>query len=303
LITSGRAGIIAAARLAATTSVELGYIAHNPALRVKTPKEKPRRIKAATGQDVFALMQEMPGPVARMVVHLAVQSGCRWGDLSELRGADVLVNPDDPETDYLDVQRAVADAGFEDNPLKDGSRFFVEDTTKGGTDRKIGLSAPLSRLLRIYVRENGIGPDDLLFPLSRLQAEWRAANPEPEPVVVVVPDDLGRTEPNARGRTYAHGTMSGYTAGRCKCVWCRRSFAVYGLSGEHEGFPIARRRRLPRNRGLSTRVIIARMTGSESTFSIRRWTTLRSAGTSRFMIFGTHTRRGWLGVGRSAFRS
>jgi integrase len=133
--------------LAATTSVELGYIAHNPALRVKTPKEKPRRIKAATGQDVSALMQEMPGPVARMVVHLAVQSGCRWGDLSELRGADVLVNPDDPETDYLDVQRAVADAGFEDNPLKDGSRFFVEDTTKGGTDRKTGLSAPLSRLL------------------------------------------------------------------------------------------------------------------------------------------------------------
>jgi hypothetical protein len=85
----------------------------------------------------------------------------------------------------------------------------------------------LSRVLRIYIRENGIGPDDLLFPLSRLQTEWRAANPEPEPVVVVVPDDLGRTEPNARGRTFVHGTMSGYTAGRCPCPWCRRSFAMY----------------------------------------------------------------------------
>jgi integrase len=283
-----------------TTAVELGYIAHNPALRVKTPREKPRRITAATGAEISALMDQMPGPVARMVVHLAVQSGCRWGELSELRGADVLVNPDDPDTDYLGVQRAVADAGADDNPLKDGSRFYVEDTTKGGTDRKIGLSAPLSALLRAYVRQHRIGPEGLLFPLSRLQAEWRAANPEPEPVAVVVPEDLGRTEPNARGRTYAHGTMSAYTAGRCKCDWCRRSFAVYRAQRRARGFadrptpaPTAKREAVNSSDHCP-----------DDWFRERVWyPALDAADISRHLTFHDlrHTHATWLEVGGIAF--
>jgi integrase len=220
-----------------TLAVRLGYVGFNAALMVQTPKEKPRRIKAANGADISTLMENMPGPIAKMLVHLAVQSGCRWGELSELRGRDIVVNPDAPDTDYLDIQRAVADAGFADNPRQDGSRFFVEDTTKGGRDRKIGPSAPLTRLLRVYICEQKICADDLLFPLSRLQREWRAANPEPEPVAVAVPDDLGRTAPNARGRTYAHGTLSAYTAGGCKCEWCRRAFAVYRAERRARGLP------------------------------------------------------------------
>jgi integrase len=97
-----------------TMAVTLGYIAYNPALKVKTPKEPPRRIKTATGPDIAAVMEQMPGPVAEMLVHVAVQSGCRWGEITELRGRDVVVNPDDPDCDYLDVQRSGSTAA----PLK-----------------------------------------------------------------------------------------------------------------------------------------------------------------------------------------
>lgn len=38
------------------------------------------------------------------------------------------------------------------------------------------------------------------------------------------PETLGRTEPNEKGRTYNHGTLSGYTAGRCRCDYCRGAF-------------------------------------------------------------------------------
>jgi hypothetical protein len=41
------------------------------------------------------------------------------------------------------------------------------------------------------------------------------------------PDRLGRTEPNAAGRTYGHGTLGAYTAGRCRCEYCRNAFAHY----------------------------------------------------------------------------
>lgn len=40
------------------------------------------------------------------------------------------------------------------------------------------------------------------------------------------PARLGRTEPNAAGRTYRHGSLSGYTAGRCRCERCN-AFARY----------------------------------------------------------------------------
>jgi integrase len=44
-----------------------------------------------------------------------------------------------------------------------------------------------------------------------------------------VPDlaALGFTKPNAAGRQYRHGTMSGYNAGRCRCIFCRDAAAIY----------------------------------------------------------------------------
>ena len=70
-----------------------------------------------------------------------------------------------------------------------------------------------------------------------MAAEWRAAHPAPEPLAVPVPDDLGRTEPDARGRTYRHGSMSGYTAGKCKCEWCRGAYAAYRRQRRAQGLP------------------------------------------------------------------
>ena len=41
------------------------------------------------------------------------------------------------------------------------------------------------------------------------------------------PARLGLTEPNEAGRQYRHGTLSAYTAGKCRCAHCRRAFADY----------------------------------------------------------------------------
>lgn len=38
---------------------------------------------------------------------------------------------------------------------------------------------------------------------------------------------LGFTKPNAAGRQYRHGTMSGYNAGKCRCRFCKDAAAVY----------------------------------------------------------------------------
>src|SRR4029077_2490537 len=40
-------------------------------------------------------------------------------------------------------------------------------------------------------------------------------------------DSLGLTEPNAAGRRYRHGTMTGYSLGRCRCEHCRAAYVRY----------------------------------------------------------------------------
>ena len=108
-----------------------GYgLAYNPCIAVKVPKEPPLRIRALTPESVVALFNALTGPTARLLVELDLQTGCRWGEITELRGGDVIDDPDHDDRVYLRVERAVADVGAADNPLGNGSRFFVEDTTK-----------------------------------------------------------------------------------------------------------------------------------------------------------------------------
>lgn len=215
------------------SAVLLHYLVVNPCVGVRTPKSPPRRIRALSPEEVGRLLGNLPGPVSTMLVELDLQSGCRWGEITELRGGDVKDDPDAGNRVYLDLTRSVIDIGAEDNPLQNGGRFFVEDTTKGGHDRKVGLSVAMTDKLVTYLDEFSIGDDELLFPLSRLTEELLHHRETVEPTAV--PDGLGRTKPNAQGRSYQHGTIAAYGLGACRCEWCRLAIATYRLRRRHQG--------------------------------------------------------------------
>lgn len=230
-----------------TTAVTWRYLSVHPCVGIKAPREKPPRIRAFERGDVDRLLAGLPGPVSTMLVWLTVHSGLRWGEVSELRGRDIVLIdpdqhgddvPDDAELVYVNVCRSVSDVGAKH---ADGGRFVVEDTTKGGLDRRVGLDPLTSTKLLDFIDEHAIGPDDLLFPLSRLQHELDPL-PQPDAPLAPVPEDLGRTAPDKLGRTYSHGTMSGYGPGRCRCPWCRRAIAEYRAKRRAEGLDLKERR-------------------------------------------------------------
>jgi integrase len=70
-------------------------------------------------------------------------------------------------------------------------------------------------------------------------------------MVDLVPDDLGRTTPDARGRSYAHGTPCGYTAGRCRCLWCRRAMALYRAERRSRGLDLKQRKPTGKGRNVT----------------------------------------------------
>ncbi|MGH3713664.1 MAG: tyrosine-type recombinase/integrase [Micromonosporaceae bacterium] len=183
----------------------------HPCKGVKTPTVPVKPRKAVTPEQFELLYQALSDADARLLVETDVESGLRWGELTELRPKDL-----DTTTRMLTVSRAVIEVNPKFHP--DGGRFLVKEYPKDKEPRRLILSAQITRKLQAHIDDHALTADDLLFrfrPVPR------------DPVVVPDPDSLGLTEPNSVGRRYRHGTLSGYSAGRCRCRHCRSAYAVY----------------------------------------------------------------------------
>ena len=117
-------------------------------------------------------------------------------------------------TRMLTVSRAVVQVHPRFHP--DGGRFLVKPYPKDKEYRRFKLSAQITAKLKAHVAERGLGRDDLLFQAPRGRAADPGAAPRCRPRRA-----LGRTEPNAAGHRYRHGTLTGYSLGRCRCDYCR----------------------------------------------------------------------------------
>ena len=179
----------------------------------KTPPVpvKPRTI--ITPEQFAELYKVLPSPEFKLLVETAVESGLRWGELTELRVRDLEFS-----SRMLTVSRAVVQVQPRFHP--EGGRFLVKEYPKDREYRRLKLSVQITAKLKLHVTEHGLGRDDLIFraPVTD-EAHARKLR------LVADPDSLGRTEPNARGSRYKHGTTTGYSLGRCRCDYCRGAYA------------------------------------------------------------------------------
>jgi integrase len=196
-----------------TTALDAEVIAIHPSRGVKTPPvpEKARRI--ITSAQFGQLYDTLPSEDLRLLVETDIESGLRWGELTELRVHDL-----DLATRILTVSRAVVDIPSGEHPS--GGRFLVKNYPKDKEYRRFKLSAQITAKIAAHVTAHGLGPDDLLFsyrPPDRPAARARPTGDE----------SPGMTEPNENGRRYRHGTLTAYNAARCRCDHCRSAYATY----------------------------------------------------------------------------
>jgi len=178
-----------------TTALNDQVVLLHPCRGVKTPTvpQKPRTI--ITPEQFGRIYQALPDDTMRLLAGTKIETGLRRGELTELRIRDI-----DFPTRMLTVSRAVVEVNAKFHPA--GGRFLVKDYPKDGEYRRLKLTSQIAGKLGAYAHECGLADDDLVF-----------AMPERGPVLKMLPnpDRLGRTEPNAAGRTYRHGTLSAYT--------------------------------------------------------------------------------------------
>jgi site-specific recombinase XerD len=202
-----------------TTALNDQITAIHPCRGVKTPTvaRKPRTI--VTPEQFDLIHSALPEQRWQVLVELDVESGLRWGELTELRVRDF-----NATTRMLTVARAVVEinARFRD---PDDPRFAVKDYPKDKEYRRVKLSPEIAAAVSEHIRANALGRDDLLFaiPTSEPASDATPIDDTPPPN----PDELGRTAPNAGGRTHQHGTLTGYSLGGCRCDHCRSAYARY----------------------------------------------------------------------------
>lgn len=194
----------------------------HPCKGVKTPPvaAKPRTI--ITPEQFDTLYWALPDARMRLLVETAIESGLRWGELSELRTQDV-----ETRSGVLTVRRAVVEVNPRFHPT--GGRFHVKDYPKDREYRRFKLSPALVRRLADHIAAYALRPQDLLFSAEEGPSPKKRLRPVPDP------DALGLTEPNAQGRQYRHGTLSGYSAGKCKCEHCKGAYAHYRAQRRAKG--------------------------------------------------------------------
>ncbi len=204
-----------------TTALNDFVIVLHPCKGVKSPTVAVKEYRIVTPAEFEVLLTALPSDTARLFVETAIGSGLRWGELTELRVADLHA-----ASGIVTITRDVVELSPKFHP--DGGRFLVKPYPKSKRSRRFRLEPELVVAVFAHVEHYGLGAADLIFRFDTFQSTATGRR-------LRVVSDLGRTDPNAAGRTYTHGSLSAYTAGRCRCPHCRAALAEYRASRRAEG--------------------------------------------------------------------
>ncbi|WP_051450235.1 tyrosine-type recombinase/integrase [Actinospica robiniae] len=265
-----------------TTAVTDQLVTFHPCHGVKMPPEVRPSLAVLSPEELDLVLSLIDDPVAALVVECAIESGCRWGELAELRVRDL-----DTATGILSITRTVVQLLRRFHPT--GGRFLIKAYPKNRRHRRMRLRPAFVAKLAADIDRRHLGRDDLLFP-SPGRGQRR------EPAARTTPTGDEYTEPNDHGRRYRHGTQAGYGLGQCRCPACRAAVADYRAGSRARG--------LDRPRTTLTPPTPERHM-DRNWFRSRRWQpALRAAGINRKITFHDlrHAHASWLLHGRASLQ-
>ena len=118
-----------------TTALNDQVVFLHPCRGVKVPTV-PQKPRAIITPEQFGLVHDaLPDDTMRLLAETKIETGLRWGELTELRVKDI-----DFPTRMLTVSRAVVEVNAKFHPT--GGRFLVKDYPKDGEYRRLQADQP-----------------------------------------------------------------------------------------------------------------------------------------------------------------
>jgi integrase len=131
----------------------------HPCKGVKTPTVPRKPLKIITPEQFDAIYAAIPDDTLRLLVETDIETGLRWGELTELRASDL-----DLITRVLTISRTVVQVDPKFHPA--GGRFLVKEYPKDKECRRLKLSAQLTAKIAAHVKDADLGPGGLLFAMA-----------------------------------------------------------------------------------------------------------------------------------------
>jgi integrase len=156
----------------------------HPCKGVKTPTVPKKPLRIITPEQFDAIHATLPGPALKLLIETDVETGLRWGELTELRVKDF-----DPVTRLVTVSRTVVQVDPKFHPS--GQRFLVKEYPKDKEYRRLKLSQQLAAKLAAHAEDAGLGGDDHFFPMPKQHSPGALLRAVPDRAV------LGFSKPNA----------------------------------------------------------------------------------------------------------
>lgn len=244
-------------------AVNNGQLTFNPVRGTRAPSKTAmhRRRAVLKPEQWPALRREFNeyGPETQLLVDVAIDTGLRFGELTDLRPCH-LARAGKP---YLRVQTVVTWPGEEFST--NGDVVERKDYTKGGEDRKVDLSEQVAAALHAHIATHRLGPDELIFNFDRLREEharWRAQREgekraafEAEWQAKLAAEPISEQRyvtqrPDGRTRTGQHGRPNTFSLG-CRCAHCTYANTTYARQrrqARRGDQPAARRGPAPKGR-------------------------------------------------------
>ncbi|WUH97654.1 site-specific integrase [Spirillospora sp. NBC_00431] len=212
-----------------TTALNDLVIVLHPCKGVKTPPIPKKKRTIITPEQFDALYEALADSRMQLLAELKIETGLRWGEVTELRSKDI-----DLTARTLEISRVVIELSPKHHPS--GGRFLVKDYPKDREHRTVRISTQLARKIKAYIQTEQLADDALLFFLRQeeLPRQRRLR-------VLLDPQVLGYIQPDRR---YRHGTLSGYSAGKCRCQHCKDVYADRRARRREAGKDSPRRRRM-----------------------------------------------------------
>jgi integrase len=221
-------------------AVDNGRLAHNPVAATRAPKRTAlnRRRHVLRPDQWPQLRREFNdyGPETQLLLDLAIDTGLRFGELTDLRPEHLVDRGSKP---YLKVQTVAVWPG--EAHSVNGDVVERKHYTKGVEDRRVDLSAAVYARLRAHVDRLELGPTDLLFHNGRLREEhhaWRQQLDDEKRLafeaswqarLAAEPLSSERfvlTRPDGTVRSGVHGRPNTFSLG-CRCAHCTYANTTY----------------------------------------------------------------------------
>jgi integrase len=177
-----------------TTALNDQITVLHPGKGVKTPPVPSKPKKIISVEQFDRIHAALDVEVLQLLVETDIESGLRWGELTELRPRDL-----DLQTGILTVSRVVVHLKAKSRPT--GERFVVKNYPKDKEWRRVKLAPEMVARLAAYITARRLGPDDLLFEMPQPEGAARRKRP----AVLPDPDTLGLCEPNDRAASIGTG--------------------------------------------------------------------------------------------------